>query len=162
MHAHKYVIKLNKREREHYILFQVSMKITISVSSFKYNRYLSPSAVDFQNSTIAIGATRFRDPSSRERKRFGEIENRDSRGSVGQGCSESLRVIRLFPSRSSVAPTTTERTTRRRRTEKRITTKEEQRNEREGRRDGRHLFRCCNTFTDYVAALRNRNCASRG
>lgn len=53
----------------------------------------------------------FRDPPSRERKRFGEIENRDSRGSVGQGCSESLRVIRLFPSRSSVAPTTTERTT---------------------------------------------------
>lgn len=42
-------------------------------------------------------------------KRFGEIGDRDNRGSVGQGWSESLRVIRLFPSRSSVAPTTTER-----------------------------------------------------
>lgn len=60
-------------------------------------------------------------------KDSGEIEDRDSRGSVGQGWSESLRVIRLFPSRSLAAPTTTERTTRWRKTEKGITTEEEQR-----------------------------------
>lgn len=78
---------------------------------------------------IASGAyTTSRFVSSRERKRFGEIENRDSRGSVGQGCSESLRVIHLFLSYSSVAPTTAERTTWWRKTEKGITTEEEQRN----------------------------------
>lgn len=91
------------------------MRIAISVSLFEHNRYYISLKFVGRRFLRSIQRSRselpFRDPSSRERKRFGEIENRDSWGSVGQGCSESLRVIRLFPSRSSVAPTTTERTT---------------------------------------------------
>lgn len=91
MRAHKYVIKLNEKRKR--ILYGISTNVTFS-PLITNDAYLQNSIGCW--SSKSLQRSRSGRSSSRERKRFGEIENRDSRGSVGQGCSESLRVIRLF------------------------------------------------------------------